>query len=250
MTGTPVWPPALPRRLFLLWLQGEDSAPDLVGLCLSSWRQHHPNWMIDVLDEERALHLSRLSSLPSGLSPNHKANLIRLRLLARYGGVWADATTLCMRPLDDWLGRAAVSGFFCFSQPQPLRALANWFIASAPEQALTEAWRRWSEVYALSERPVASYFCSHHTLAWLLETQPALRRKWAEVPYVSARGPHVLQRLLDGDLRKADVPTAQEMAEIPLFKLNWKKGYRVDDVTEALSGYGLSVRAAPADKGI
>jgi hypothetical protein len=32
-----------------------------------------------------------------------KSDIIRLHLLAQHGGVWADATVLCLQPLDHWL---------------------------------------------------------------------------------------------------------------------------------------------------
>ena len=36
--------------------------------------------------------------------------MIRLELLAEHGGVWADATMLCLRPLDSWIAHALPEG--------------------------------------------------------------------------------------------------------------------------------------------
>jgi len=222
------------RTVWMLWLQGEQSAPALVRACMDSWREHNPGWTVRVLDAEAAQALVQLPDLPRHTSPNHAANLIRLRLLCRHGGVWSDATNLCRRPLDDWIDRAAATGFFAFARPQPVRALANWFIAAQPGHPLLEAWSVWSEAYVLSGRKVDSYFWSHHTFDWLLETSPQLGAAWQDVPSVSARGPHILQRLLDGHVTPEDEAFRETFAQTPLFKLNWKKGYTCSSVAQAI----------------
>lgn len=230
------WPT---RRIWILWLQGEDQAPPLVSRCISSWRTLNPDWQVEVLNEQSLSQWIDLPKFPRGTSLNHKANIVRLRLLVRYGGVWTDATTLCLRPLDDWIGHAHASGMFAFARPQPERSLANWFIASTPEAPLTEAWRRWSECYLLSGKRPQSYFWSHHTFDWLLKRSPYLHDLWSQTPQVSARGPHVFQRLLDGHLNSVDVPTNEALANVPLAKLNHKKGYTVEAVDRLLEDKGL-----------
>ena len=57
-------------------------------------------------------------------------------MLRQHGGVWADATSFCLRPLDDWLNAAYAAGFFAFRNPAKDRMMANWFIASEPDNAL------------------------------------------------------------------------------------------------------------------
>eukprot|EP00445_Apocalathium_hangoei_P077835 CAMPEP_0204174854 /NCGR_PEP_ID=MMETSP0361-20130328/46253_1 /ASSEMBLY_ACC=CAM_ASM_000343 /TAXON_ID=268821 /ORGANISM="Scrippsiella Hangoei, Strain SHTV-5" /LENGTH=117 /DNA_ID=CAMNT_0051133407 /DNA_START=26 /DNA_END=375 /DNA_ORIENTATION=- len=45
-----------------------------------------------------------------------ESDLLRLALLYRHGGCWADSTMLCRRPLDDWLPQATeASGCFAFA---------------------------------------------------------------------------------------------------------------------------------------
>ncbi len=129
---------------------------------------------------------------------------------------------------------AAGTGFFAFARPQPVRALANWFIAAQLGHPLLEAWREWSEAYVLSGRKVASYFWSHHTFHWLLRASPDLAAKWEHVPNVSARGPHILQRLLDGHVAPDSEAFRESFAQVPLFKLNWKKGYTLTGIEEAI----------------
>ena len=44
-----------------------------------------------------------------------RSDIIRLALLNRYGGVWADSTMLCLEPLDRWLTRDSMqSGLWMY----------------------------------------------------------------------------------------------------------------------------------------
>lgn len=85
------------------------------------------------------------------------SNVIRLSLIAKHGGVYADADCFCTRPLDTWIHEAAKSGFFAFRfiesdrwlndrsvsgwrrlvTKTKDRALASWFMAGTPENEIT-----------------------------------------------------------------------------------------------------------------
>ena len=231
--------PTVNRTLWLLWLQGETSAPALVRQCISSWRAFNSGWNIKVLSLDNLSEFIDLPRFPRHVSDNHKANIIRLRLLERHGGVWADSTTACQIPLDDWIDAAAGQGFFAFTRPQPLRAVANWFIAARPNNPLLRAWRRWSEAYILSRRRPRSYFWQHHTFDWLLMRYPELYDVWANIPKVSARGPHVMQRLIDGHLSEHEVPTPEALRRVPLLKLNRRKGYELTQIRKFFTRFNI-----------
>ncbi|MBA3342922.1 MAG: hypothetical protein H0T48_13960 [Gemmatimonadaceae bacterium] len=108
----------LNRVIWMLWLQGFDKAPEVVRLCLRSWKTRNPTWQVIELDEENLSDYVDNESLSTlrGLDfmPQKFANLIRLYLISRHGGVWADATCYCCRPLDTWLPEYMNSGFFAF----------------------------------------------------------------------------------------------------------------------------------------
>jgi hypothetical protein len=227
----------------MLWLQGEDEAPPLVTASFASWRTLNPSWEIVVLDQDTMHDYVELPDLPNHVQPSHVADIVRLQVLNRYGGVWTDATTLCLRPLDTWLDHVTPTGFFAFAKPQPLRALANWFIAAEKQSPFVDAWLRWSRAYITCERKPASYFWQHHTFNWLLRRNRALRKAWRETPHISARGPHILQRILDGHLDADSDPTAGQMDILPLVKLNWKKGYTLSGIDAALEARGITLDA-------
>jgi hypothetical protein len=69
------------------------------------------------------------------------SDVIRINLLAEYGGVWVDATTLCRAPLDDWLFECVANGFFAFQNPGCDRLISSWFLASTTNCRLTRVYR-------------------------------------------------------------------------------------------------------------
>ena len=92
----------------------------------------------------------------AGLRLNHQANLVRLALLLKYGGVWADATTFCINPLDEWIDDYSKSGFFVFSKPGPDRMIANWFIASEKGNPLiAKLYKRYGSFWINNKRIIA-----------------------------------------------------------------------------------------------
>jgi hypothetical protein len=241
LTARPDPGPVVPRRLWTMWDQGDADAPPLVRAALGSWRDVNPGWDVVVLDADTLGDYIEMPRLPGWVSRTAKSEIVRLRLLSRYGGAWADATAICLRPLDDWVDRAAASGRFAFARPQPDRHLASWFLASPPADSLFEAWRRWCEAYLTAPLRPRAYLWMHYTFEWLLREDPAFAAAWAEVPRLSARGPHVLQRVLDGHLGASDVPTPAEAARLPMVKMSWKKRYTPDAVAGVLTGWGLTL---------
>jgi hypothetical protein len=140
-------PPAavgIPKLIWLVWLQGILDAPETVRACIATWRKHNPGWEIRTLTRrtlptflgrDEAAAILRQNKTFSGLSHD-----IRIALLKRHGGVWADATLYCLKPLDQWLGGSLKSGFFAFRAPGDPQAVSPSFIAAAPGNPVISAW--------------------------------------------------------------------------------------------------------------
>ena len=149
----------LNRVIWMLWFGGFDNAPEIAQLCVRSWKLRNPDWkVIELNNDNLADYVDRdtLSTLRGlHLPPQKLANLIRLYLISRHGGVWSDATCYCARPLDSWLHDHMDSGFFAFRfhadtwlrnyrLPAILswrkragdKIVANWFLAAVKGNAL------------------------------------------------------------------------------------------------------------------
>jgi hypothetical protein len=245
----------VPRIVWTAWLQGYDAAPEVVRRCLESWQANNPGWEVRALSEDDMGEVTSFDHLAGPLrrqSLNHRSDMLRLDLLATHGGVWADATCLCMRPLDDWIdARTASSGFFAFHRPGPDRLISTWFLAARRQQPLLTAlrdfmrthWDRpyWSEPERLARflsrsarrrrlwftPPVRDwlradvYFAFHYAFELLVERDPAHAATWAATPKVPVDPSHRLFSL--GFLSAVTEAVLAEIAETPpVYKLTWR----------------------------
>jgi hypothetical protein len=91
----------IPRRLHQFWI-GPSPAP---SQWMETWRAAHPQWEYTLWDE-RAIKRLRLSnaSLFRRLCDigryDGASDVARSEILLRFGGVWVDADSECLRPLD------------------------------------------------------------------------------------------------------------------------------------------------------
>jgi hypothetical protein len=75
------------------------------------------------------------------MPPVNKADAVRIALLAKYGGYWADAGILTTGPIDAWVfPKASKLGFFVFQDVDRSRVLDNWFISGTPESPFIQEW--------------------------------------------------------------------------------------------------------------
>jgi mannosyltransferase OCH1-like enzyme len=121
----------------MLWLQGEQAAPELVRLNFRRWASLNPDYDLGILngdDVDRLLVGFNLR--PTQMMPQALSNVVRAKLLLQ-GGVWADATLFPTEPLDAWLpDRLKDAGFFAFERPGADRPLSTWFLAASPDHVM------------------------------------------------------------------------------------------------------------------
>lgn len=216
-----------PKVIWLLWLQGWSAAPDLIKSCAASWQLNNPDWTINFLSLEKIRQLDLGPDLSPFLDrtmpPEALSDLIRLELLAHYGGVWADSTVYCLRPLDEWLSLATCSGFFAFSRPGPHRMLSTWFLAADTQTHIIRCWREQAYAYWKSRTERDDYFWVHRLFEETYNSDRTFRDLWDKTPKLSADGPHSFQppECLLGpvtDFHRLVVETAQT----PMLKLSHK----------------------------
>lgn len=253
------------KIIWMFWDKGRDAAPEVVKLCIDSWIARNPTWRVIVLDDatvSQYADIERELGLPREALPIQKfAVMLRLSLLANHGGVWADSTTYCMKPLDEWLPPHLATGFFAFSNAAPDRLLSNWFLAarkgdylatefhritgdffrdnSFPKQntpgrqrlvrrlgrffnTSSERTRLWFSWPVRKLLRVYPYFVNHYLFAELLRKDARCRAQWQAVLPSRAGLLHVLQDMA----RQPDGITRarEEIArgQAPMYKLNWR----------------------------
>jgi hypothetical protein len=134
----------IPKRIFTYWDSGLENAPGIVKDCVKSWVCLNPSYEVVVLDDRS---IGKYLYQPQGLSwwenlpIQKKANLVRLRLLLRYGGFWVDATLLCTKPLDEWVDRFCADGFIALRrESRPDKVVRNFFLGAVPNSPIVQEW--------------------------------------------------------------------------------------------------------------
>lgn len=138
----------IPRVIWSFW---DGEMPDLVKRCIQSWQHYNPSYLVIVLDKNslsKYLNVDIGSLKFANHSPWAKSSAarfsdyVRLNLLARYGGIWMDATIICHKPLD-WIyshPRDELVGFYFdkFSASYPL--VESWFLACKKGSLFMKNW--------------------------------------------------------------------------------------------------------------
>lgn len=116
------------KTIWMFWEQGEAQLKGLASnassryredhRCVLGWRRLNPTWEVRLLDRDEAERLAPLYAKQAGkpeVTPALRSDLLRLELLSRYGGVWADVSACPTQPLDSWLTEAVrPSGYFTY----------------------------------------------------------------------------------------------------------------------------------------
>jgi len=185
----------IPRVLWTLWLQGWEQSPALVQACLRSWQLRNPTWSVRALTMENLGRYVDLGATYPGVDLDRipapaLSDMIRIALLTRHGGVWADSTVFCVTPLDQWLDDYSRTGFFAFSRPGPHRMVSSWFLASEPHHPLTTAWEDRVRRYWHGRSAPDEYYWFHHLFAEAYGEDDTFRRIWDATPKLPSTGPH------------------------------------------------------------
>lgn len=177
----------MPRVIWILWLQGWAFAPAVAVRVRESWEVLNPGWEVRALDSAT---LRKWISVPSkpGMGLAAQADVARLHLLAKHGGVWADADTLCVQPLTQWAVAA-------MSSPAAMWAYhggdgtmpAPWLMLSQPGSYIMAKWAAAADTYWASRNSAADASWMEGLFKSLRDTDTVFEKLWATVPTLQSQ---------------------------------------------------------------
>ena len=97
------------KRIWILWWQGEDSAPELVKACIKSIKRNANGAEVTVITKD---NISSFIDIPDYIFEKRKkgwvsfaqlSDIIRFLLLEKYGGLWLDSTVYTSKPIPDYI---------------------------------------------------------------------------------------------------------------------------------------------------
>lgn len=191
-------PDAEPERIFSIWFQGEDNAPDLVKACWNSIRKNCVQELV-VLDETTIFDWIDLpdhivQKWKSGkMRPAHFADICRIELLYRYGGLWVDATDYVSAPMPQWL---LDQDFFVYLSGNNQRGsysfIQNCFIRSRRYAYLLKAWRAAVLAYWNEEDTTIDYFVHQLLFKMVVENNQKAAECFSHMVKLNQDPTHVL----------------------------------------------------------
>eukprot|EP00951_Prasinocladus_malaysianus_P010003 scaffold73254_cov29-Prasinocladus_malaysianus.AAC.1 len=110
----------VPKVIWMAWFQGEghllQNGSNVNKLAYRGWKEMNPDWQLILLTYDNLDHfLPGLKEDVGIMTMQSFSDLIRLRLLAKHGGVWADMSLVPMVPLstviDTVVNHVGVFGF-------------------------------------------------------------------------------------------------------------------------------------------
>lgn len=207
--------------IWILWLQGEENAPEIVKKCIESVRYFHSDKQIIVLDLDS---LKNYIEIPDYIQDKyskgiighaHFSDYVRLCLLAKYGGTWIDSTLLLTDKLPDYMINSdmfMVKNANCFENldysifnvyekkkkfrlfPKKTKKTqrswwANWYIHSEPNNRVILSVLGYFNEYWKKENCLKDYFMFHKFMGFTYDNDEKCREildKMEQVPHTYA----------------------------------------------------------------
>ena len=97
--------------IWICWWQGIDQAPSIVKKCVDSIRKHAGNHKVIIITDKNYKDYVDfpewlLEKKDKGIiTKTHMSDLLRLKLLGQYGGIWLDSTFYCTDSLEAYFER-------------------------------------------------------------------------------------------------------------------------------------------------
>lgn len=241
----------------MYWDKGLVGAPEIVQVCVRSWKLRNSEYEVRVLDDSTVgawVDLPALVPNIRDLRIQHRSDLLRLELLRVHGGIWADATVYCAIPLREWFPAELPEGFLALASRKRNRFLRNWFIAANPGAHFIDRWQsKYVEFLGspLRHRPSAierelfrlieTYVCRtpRSTGFWLTELPRRLLRTY----------PYAIHMYLANEVILHDPASAEAWARRPFITAAAKLlsgKHRADDTSRAM--HSLRSKASPMYK--
>lgn len=136
----------IPKIIWTYW----DSRfiPETVRKCMDTWRKYNPGYEIVLLSNDNIIHYlpeTDVLGMKMANTPQRTADFIRIHVLEKYGGIWADATIMMNGSIDFIQSKRGYDlvgyhiGKMMNNAESPV--IENWFFAAPPGSRFIKNWK-------------------------------------------------------------------------------------------------------------
>jgi len=148
----------VPKIIWTYW--DKEPLPDFIEKCIDSWRKHNPNYKVIVLNNSNLntyLPDLDMNNMKHVEGPAHFSDVIRVHIIAKYGGIWSDASVICLQSYDPILERMKKKNFDFFgyhidgsrdhingssdNMKNDFPVIENWFFAAPQKATIISDWK-------------------------------------------------------------------------------------------------------------
>lgn len=192
----------MPKIIWWCWLQGLDNIPELPNVCLKSLKKQLPEYKIVLITLDNLKDYVELpdiiyAKLNAGwISGAHFSDIIRLALLAKYGGIWIDSTVYCtdakiVKIIEN-------SDMFMYqnlmSSNSNIIRMSNWLMATKKGNPFFKEASQLLNDYYVTNSYTEDYFICHLILTILSNKYSEI---WNGMEAINNTDPHMLQLKLN-----------------------------------------------------
>jgi hypothetical protein len=197
------------KIIWMCWFQGKNSldSSSLQAKCIKQWMLLNPDWTVHILNNNTISNFVpeyweiKNQKFGKYRKPPADSDLLRLLLLSKFGGVWADATVFPTLPLTAFYSTVVnnKTGFFCYrfierkyNAVRGNKDIASWFLCTnTSNHPLIDEWKKiFINEYITTENNSWKYFTLHHVLAELYDVNEEIKWYIDNTIQISEQIPH------------------------------------------------------------
>jgi hypothetical protein len=136
------------NTIWSYWEQGVDEIYPFYKLCIKTWIKKNPFHNIIIIDKYNIYNYLTREELPPNWEKikviQLKSDFVRLALLVKYGGIWMDISTICIKPINTvFKQEKSIEGFALrrYDNNNELSVFESWFITGKKDSKIIKKWR-------------------------------------------------------------------------------------------------------------
>lgn len=228
-------------KIWMVWFTGEENLPPLQKMCVESVKRNangHEVVVISLNNYKQYIEIPpRILELyhQGILNPANLADVIRIRLLSRYGGFWIDSTVYVTKPISEEIFKAKL-----YSMKMP----KEWFYVSECRWAgfcfymnksslLPHLVDKMLMKYWEKETWIIDYFLFDYLIDLSIKMYPSVKEEVEAIPFNNPNLNKLCPKLCDSfSAEEFDIMSR----DTSFFKLSWKV-FTYDQLKEDKGNY-------------